>query len=279
MDVPDSPRASLRPPEPSTEAGRAALAALLADPGQALLVSDYDGTLAPVVTDPTRAFPQPGAIQALASMSGRLGGLVVLTGRPVRDVVVLGALDRLRGLLVLGRYGAQRWSGGAVVDPEPPPGLASARAALVQLVAAEPGAYLEDKGDAVAVHTRPAPEPSLALDRLRIGVEGVAAGTGLVVRPGRLVLELGAPGPGKGEAVSGLVADRRPRVVLFIGDDAGDLPAFEALSRLRTAGVTSALLVASASAEEPRTAEAADLVLDGPPGVAAFLGWLAQALA
>jgi trehalose 6-phosphate phosphatase len=263
---------------PSTDAGREALAALLAEPGRALLVSDYDGTLAPIVRDPDQAVPQPGAIDALALLSARLGGLALLTGRPVRDVLALGGLERVPGLLVLGRYGAQRWSGGLVVDPLPPPGLAAATAALADLLPGEPGAYLEDKGDAVAVHTRPAPDPSSALDRLRPAVEAVAAATGLLVQPGRLVLELRGPGPGKGEAVRALVAERQPGSVVFLGDDAGDLPAFEALTRLRLARTTRALLVASASAEEPRSAEVADLVLDGPPGVAAFLGWLADSL-
>jgi trehalose 6-phosphate phosphatase len=131
----------------------------------------------------------------------------------------------------------------------------------------------------VAVHTRPARDPALALQRLHPKVQSIAASTGLTIRPGKLVLELGAAGPGKGEAVTALVTERRPRSVVFIGDDAGDLPAFEALARLRTQGATSALLVASASSEEPRAAEAADLVLDGPAGVAAFLAWLAGELA
>jgi trehalose 6-phosphate phosphatase len=275
----DSVPDGLRAPEPSTVAGRAALAAALDEPAQTLLVTDYDGTLAPVVSDPALAIPQPGAIAALNSLASRLGGLVVLTGRPVQEVVRLAELEPVGSLMVFGRYGTQRWAGGAVRDPEPPAALAGARAALIELVAGEPGAYLEDKGDALAVHTRPAPEPALALRRLRPKVESVAASTGLAVRPGKLVLELGAAGPGKGEAVTALVAERRPRSVIFIGDDAADLPAFDALALLRTRGTTSALLVASASAEEPRAAQAADLVLDGPAGVARFLRWLAAAVA
>jgi trehalose 6-phosphate phosphatase len=66
---------------------------------------------------------------------------------------------------------------------------------------------------------------------------------------------------------------------VFLGDDAGDLPAFAALERLRSAGDVLALLVASSSVEEPRVALAADLVLAGPAAVVGFLAALAAALA
>jgi trehalose 6-phosphate phosphatase len=182
-------------------------------------------------------------------------------------------------VVVLGRYGAQRWSVGAVAEPVPPPGLAGARAELATLLAREPGVTLEDKGEAVAVHTRRALDAERALERLRPAVEAIAARAGLLVEPGRLVLELRSPGPDKGDAIRSLINELRPRVVVFLGDDAGDLPAFAALAELRTAGVIDALLVASASAEEPRAAAAADLGLDGPAEVVALLSLLADALA
>jgi trehalose 6-phosphate phosphatase len=265
-------------PVPSTEAGRRALADLLADPAGALIVTDYDGTLAPIVPDPADATAQPGAVDALVRLAGRVAKVAVVTGRPVADALALGGLGRVPHVLVLGRYGAQRWSGGPVAEPVPPPGLAAARAALTALIAHEPGAALEDKGEGVAVHTRRAVDAEAALERLRPDVTDIAAATGLVVEPGRLVLELRASGPDKGVAVRALIAELSPRTVLFLGDDAGDLPAFAALSDLRTAGTVSALLVASASVEEPRAAAAADLGLAGPAEVVEFLAKLADAL-
>ncbi len=65
---------------------------------------------------------------------------------------------------------------------------------------------------------------------------------------------------------------------MYCGDDLGDKPAFEAVRDLRTAG-TPGLLVCSGSAEVPELAAAADLVVDGPAGVAALLAALADALA
>ena len=64
---------------------------------------------------------------------------------------------------------------------------------------------------------------------------------------------------------------------MFIGDDVGDLPAFAEVRRLRERGVPG-LLVCSASDEVVAMADLADLVVDGPPGVAALIGELVAAL-
>ena len=63
--------------------------------------------------------------------------------------------------------------------------------------------------------------------------------------------------------------------VCFVGDDRGDLPAYDALDRMAARGVH-ALRVAVASDEAPAELLArADLVLDGPPAVVALLRRLA----
>jgi trehalose 6-phosphate phosphatase len=65
--------------------------------------------------------------------------------------------------------------------------------------------------------------------------------------------------------------------VCFVGDDRGDLPAYDALDRLAVRGVHT-LRVAVASSEAPDELIArADLVLDGPAEVLAFLRRLAAA--
>ena len=68
-------------PSPHSEPGRAGLAALLRAPGRALIALDYDGTLAPIVSDPKAARPHPGAAAALRRLSPLAGTLAVITGR------------------------------------------------------------------------------------------------------------------------------------------------------------------------------------------------------
>jgi trehalose 6-phosphate phosphatase len=140
------------------------------------------------------------------------------------------------------------------------------------------GTWVEDKGSAVAVHTRRTTDPVAALAALTEPLAGLAAETGLVVEPGRMVIELRAPGMDKGAALTALVAERKAGAVLFAGDDLGDLAAFGAVRALRGGGHPG-VTVCSASGEVSALAAEADLVVDGPGGVAALLGSLARALA
>jgi len=267
-------------PAPRSEAGQAGLAALFAAPGRALIALDYDGTLAPIVADPAAARPYPDADAALSRLAPLVGTLAVITGRAARDAVELGGLDQVPGLIVLGQYGRQRWESGTLTSPPPPPGVETARRELPGVLAAAgapPGTWTEDKGDALAVHTRRTAEPALALDRLRGPLADLAERAGLAVEPGRMVIELRPPGSDKGQALTDLVAQRHASSVMYIGDDLGDVPAFRAVADLRGDGIPG-LAVCSGSEEVTALAELADLVVDGPGGVVTLLGSLAAAM-
>ncbi|MFI1970293.1 trehalose-phosphatase [Streptomyces cinnamoneus] len=279
-------------PAPVTEAGREGLAALLARPERAVVALDFDGTLAPIVPDPERARAHPGAVPALARLAPHLASVVVITGRPADVAVRYGGFAGVAGLdrlVVLGHYGAERWDAatGTVSAPAPHPGVAAARAELPGLLDAS-GAWkdaawpqsapVEDKGGrAVAVHTRRAPDPQAAFEALRAPLAGLAERHGLVLEPGRLVLELRPPGMDKGVALAGHVRATGAGSVLYAGDDLGDLAAFAAVEELRPQGVPG-LLVGSGSAEVTALAERADLVVDGPDGVVELLTALADEL-
>jgi trehalose 6-phosphate phosphatase len=266
-------------PVPVTGEGRAGLAALLADPGQALVALDFDGTLSPIVADPAAARAHPGAVPALRQVAAVIGTLAVITGRPAASAVDLGGFEAVPGLVVLGHYGLERWSDGALESPPSPPGVEAARAELPGLLAgagAPDGTRIEDKGHAVAVHTRQAADPQAALDRLRDPLTELATRHGLAVEPGRMVIELRPQGMDKGQALRTLIQQRRPSAIMFCGDDLGDVAAFDAVRALRGEGMPG-LTVFSGSAEVTALAEAADLVVDGPDGVVALLASLAAA--
>ncbi len=67
---------------------------------------------------------------------------------------------------------------------------------------------MEDKGTALAVHTRRTADPAAALALLREPLSGSRTVTALTVEPGRLVLELRPPGMDKGAALRQLAAER-----------------------------------------------------------------------
>ncbi|WP_344591012.1 trehalose-phosphatase [Actinomadura vinacea] len=268
----------MNPSHPLTAAGAGGLDALRDDPAGAVLGFDFDGTLAPIVDDPAAARAHPQAAPALARLAPRVAALVVITGRPAAVAVEHGGFEGIDGLVVLGQYGLERWVNGELTAPEPPPGVAEARAKLPEILKAS-GApaevYVEDKGRALAVHTRRCAEPQVALDRLRSLMDALAERTGLVVEPGRFVLELRASGMDKGRALRGFVDEvkpsgSRPSAVLFAGDDLGDLAAFDTIDALRAEGVPG-VKVCSGSTEVTALAERADLVVDGPDGVIEFL--------
>ncbi|HXZ73270.1 MAG TPA: trehalose-phosphatase, partial [Streptosporangiaceae bacterium] len=226
-------------PVPRTAEGKVGLAAIRRDPAAALIASDFDGTLAPIVADPREARADPGAVRGLRGLAGLVGTLAVITGRPAAEAVELGGFAGVPGLIVLGHYGGERWQEGVLTAPPPPAGVAVARARLPQLLAdtgAPEGTWVEDKGSAVAVHTRRTTDPVAALAAITEPLAGLAAETGLVVEPGRMVIELRAPGMDKGAALTALVAERKAGPVLFAGDDLGDLAAYGAVRALRGGG-------------------------------------------
>ncbi len=277
-------------PRPLTSAGSAALAALLAEPAAALVALDLDGTLAPIAARPEAVVPHPDAVAALLALTPLVGRLAILTGRPAAEAVSVGRLAGVPGLVVAGHYGLERWADGRLDSPAPHPGVASVRLRLGEVVATAPaGTTLEDKGHSLAVHTRGAADPAGTLQALRPVVEAIAAGAGLEVEPGRLVLELRPPGTDKGAALTELVTETGDaarasggagpvRSILYAGDDVGDLPVVDAVTGLREQGVLGAVVCAD-SAESPAELRArADFVVDGPGGVVSLLQALVRAL-
>ncbi|MEW9532526.1 trehalose-phosphatase [Microbispora sp. NPDC049125] len=258
----------------------AALDAILADPAGAVIGLDFDGTLSPIVPDPAAARVHPAAPAALAGLAVLVRAVVIVTGRPPATAIALGdvpggpSLADVPGLVVLGHYGLERWEEGRIAAPPPPPGLALVRARLPELAAPYEGVLIEDKVQAVAVHTRRCADPDAVLAALRGPVARLAEEAGLVVEPGRLVLELRPAGMDKGQALAAFLAEREARSVMFFGDDLGDLAAFAAVETAGVPGVT----VCSGSAEVTELAARADVVVDGPAGVVALLRELAEAI-
>ena len=242
---------------------------------------DFDGTLAPIVEDPESATIHPEAPTMLTEVARQVRAVVVITGRPARQVVRLGELEQIADglpteadLAVMGQYGQERWDSHdrTFTSPDPPPGLQAFRDELPRLLAAEDAedAHVEEKGLAVAVHTRRLPDAKATYDRLQERLGEAAERHGLQLEPGRLVLEVRAPGMHKGLAVRTALFDHGGDGVLFVGDDLGDVEAFEAVRDRAGEGLPT-LLVCSSSDEQDALHELADVVVDGPDGVMDFL--------
>lgn len=265
-------------PEPTTAAGRAGLAALLAEPASGLIALDFDGTLSHIVPQPPTARPSDGVIEALVALSPLIGTLAIITGRPAQWVAEDAGLRDVPQLVILGQYGAERWSAGELSVPDEPPGISAVRQALPLLLAdADPDVWVEDKALSLVVHTRRAADPAAELTALTDPVQVVAERHGLEANAGRNVLEVRLPGVDKGGALESLAGEASRTAVLFAGDDLGDLPGFDAVDRLRAQGIPG-LTVASASPETSAVSDRADIVVEGPDGIAGLLGALVAVL-
>ncbi len=249
---------------------------------------DFDGTLSPVVDDPGSARLHPGAPGALLELAEVVRAVAVITGRPARQAIAMGDLDALgdamldRGaeLFVFGQYGNERWSATEqrIRSPRPPAGLATFERELPSVLrrAGAPEAFIEEKGLAVAVHTRRMDDPAGALGRIAQPIADLAERHHLSVEPGRNVIEVRSGDMHKGRAVRTFVEEQEATGVVFGGDDLGDVEAFEAVRDLRAGGLPG-LVVCSASAEQPADLLAlADVVVDGPPGIVDLLSRLAR---
>jgi trehalose 6-phosphate phosphatase len=262
-------------------------AALVAVAGSAVVGLDFDGTLAPIVDDPDSAHIHPDAPDVLLGLSSAVRAVAVVTGRPARKVLALGGLEDVgreigetgRELFVFGQYGFERWTstGRRVVSPRPPQGLSGFLRELPQVLreAEAADAFVEDKGLAIAVHTRRLDDPTGAFERLEPRLRDLAARHGMTVEPGRHVIESRSPGKDKGTVVRDLAESLDAGAFLFAGDDLGDVEAFAAVEELRDRGLPT-LLVCSASDEESALLDRSDVVVKGPDGVLDLLRRLTE---
>jgi trehalose 6-phosphate phosphatase len=260
------------------------LQAVLEHPDETLVGIDFDGTLAPIVADPEQAHADPRAVAALARLGGLLGTVAVITGRPARTAVRLGGFRGVAGLghlVVLGQYGVERWDAATdeFVIPPDPGQVRELEQEIPPLLdrLGQGAAHVEHKGRAVVVHTRQLPDPDASFATLTGPLNDLAERHEMVVEPGKNVLEIRSPGVDKGIALRDIVAETGARQIVFIGDDLGDLPAYRVVEELRREG-RGGLLVCSASHEEDALSDLADVVVQGPAGVATWLEELADAL-
>ncbi|MEV6267976.1 trehalose-phosphatase [Kribbella sp. NPDC051936] len=274
----------MSPPVIQTEAGREGWEAIVSDPASAVISSDFDGVLSPLVEDPALSRPVEGALDALARLARSVNQVAIVTGRPALVATELSGVSGhpgLGNLVVLGHYGLERWDAatGMVTSEPVPPGVTTARDRLPGLLreAGVPDAFVEDKDSSLAVHTRRLDDPVGAFELLRAPLAALAEETSLRLEPGNLVLELRPPGIDKGVALRGLIESTGARSILYAGDDLGDLAAYRAVQAERETGLR-AVLLATRSSNAAELIEAADVVVDDPSGVVTVLTALSDAI-
>lgn len=228
----------------------------------ASLFLDFDGTLVEIAEHPDAVEVSERLSRVLQRLLECLEGRVaVISGRPAEQVQALLACP----VAIVGSHGLEYRGDLARLGTEVrPPALAEALAAMRELAEARPGLLVEDKPFGVALHFRQLPDAGEACLAL---ASDLAERHALRLQPGKMMVEVRAPGGDKGTAIRALmgeppIGEGRP---LFLGDDLTDEPGFVAATELGGAGV----LVG------PERETAARYRLAGVP---AALDWLEAAL-
>ncbi len=245
-------------------------AAAKARPSALAVFTDFDGTLSPIVDDPAAASPAPGAIEALVAAAEVFGRVAVISGRPV------GFLQEWLppSIDLFGLYGLESRVDGTVSQhPDVHRWLAPVAAAAEACDAALADASdadrveVERKGASLTIHFRNAPHLEDEVKRI---ATAASLAYGLTMRPAKQSVELHADiDVHKGDVVRSLLTGVEAAV--FLGDDVGDLTAFDAIGRFAAQGGIG-LRVGVVSAEtDAEVAAAVDLELPGPESAVRWL--------
>ena len=242
------------------------------DPGSSAILTDIDGTLAPIVPTPDMSEVSEELRESLRRSSEDYLLLAGISGRGTEDAL---ALVGLADIVYFGNHGFEILRNGEVeVVPEAVPYREKVeeleRRAREEL---EPlGAFVEDKGITASIHYRNTP-PEVGEKCVEF-VKAEGERLGLRITVGRGVIEARPPiRADKGTAVRALVDEYEPKRAMFIGDDTTDLDAFRELAELRKEGRLEEILRVGVSSEEgpQEIVSEADLVVEGVEGVGELL--------
>lgn len=236
------------------------------------LISDIDGTLAPIVPRAEEAAVSSRSLALLGELVGRGARVALITGR---TLAMAQAMVPLAGVAFAANHGLSLWVDGREETPAAVAEYASrAREVTREIASLEmPGVTLEEKGPVLAVHYRRAADQGAAREAVLRAIEASPAARAFRLQEGRKVVELRPPlAIDKGTALAALVPRLGAKAVVCLGDDATDIDMFRALARLREGGLAAATIAVRSEEADPEVLASADYWLDGVPGVE----WLLQ---
>jgi trehalose 6-phosphate phosphatase len=225
-------------------------------PREVVLVTDFDGTLAEIVQDPSAARARPEALDALRELVPLLADVIVLSSRPPAQLEKLVPVPEVR---LIGD------SGLAIPRHAQKEALDRFNAETSKLIERIPGAWLEVKPASTAVHFRNA---NLSGGDLLTLLQPLLDSARLEAALGRKVVEVHARNAGKGPALAALLPTEDPGGVVCFGDDENDRSLFEYVSSLEIPN----MCVGVWSPEAPQDLfDKCDLVVPGPEAATVVL--------
>jgi trehalose 6-phosphate phosphatase len=197
----------------------------LARTAHLLAASDFDGVIAPIVSEPSAARPLPATVDALAALAELpRTDVAAISGRALADLRRL--LSPPAGMHLVGSHGSEFGAEFATgLSPEVAERRTRVEEAARAIVAGRTGVALETKPVSVAVHVRNA-DRKTAAEVLAEVLAGPATWPGVHLTEGKEVAELVVVEASKGTALDLLRERSGATGALFIGDDLTDEKAF-----------------------------------------------------
>jgi trehalose 6-phosphate phosphatase len=192
-----------------------------------LIATDVDGTIAEITPTPEASVLRPGAIEALRRIRRAGHDVAVLSGRSMREL--RGQFALTDEFVLVGSHGAETGQPVAPTTREVAV-LAAVEDILERAAARAPGARLERKPFAVALHVRRADQAAgdEALATARAELDGAQA---LTLLEGHRVLEVSVRPTSKASAMADIRRTLRPATVVFVGDDRSDEGVFSVMQQ------------------------------------------------
>ncbi|WP_018178233.1 trehalose-phosphatase [Jongsikchunia kroppenstedtii] len=193
-----------------------------------LVASDYDGCMAPIVSRPEDARPNPESVRAMRAIAELDSTTAaVISGRALRDLATLSRLPA--EVHLVGSHGSE-FDVGFIheIDAAATELLDTLIVELRAIAADYDGVSVETKPASAALHVRNANNDDTE-DALKRARSGPAARAGVQVTEGKSVIELAVITTDKGQALDILRHQAGAGAAVFFGDDVTDEKAFHRL--------------------------------------------------
>lgn len=241
------------------------------------LISDFDGTLSPFVSQPNEASISQANAYALDGLADIVTVIGLVSGRSASD---LRTRYQCKGIEYYGNHGLEAWRGGsAAIAPAAEAWIQPLNTLIDAIKAANlPGVMVENKRLTASVHYYPVPDADTACHQLEEALTPLVEKFGFRLNPGRMLWEIKPPiSIHKGTAVQSIIDDFNLTGTLFLGDDVTDFNAMNQIHELvkdpkrGLCGLSVGVLHPTSPCE---LVEMCDVTADGVADVAELLDWV-----
>jgi trehalose 6-phosphate phosphatase len=238
------------------------------------LISDFDGTLSPIVDQAEAAQLSPRIEVLLKELVTQVSMLAIISGREIND---LRKRIHIPEVKLIGNHGMEKWVDGRRVladgVEEDQNAIASVAGHLEDRFAE--GVWFENKGLSLSLHYRSVKDPQKFKQEQLLEMQKLADRNGLRFSEGRMILEFKVNvDVNKGDALNDLAQQDDLNAVIYIGDDITDMAAFEACKVLRKKGIKAYGIGVKSEESDPQVVASADYFLEGLSDVDDLLSWI-----